>query len=509
MVFCLKREKKILMLRHKIKSVILKKNTLKQQAYSKLVTAQPQWILFERMEYADKLYNKPRPINFIEQQLNHQQRSQNLIELTAADFSETSLLNAIQSLKELGGEIRLPAGTLELQNTLKLTQGIFLKGVSGQTNLVFKQSDYGIIIQGSVDKPIEQVSISNIRISHQGEHKFCAALFASHAQALHLENIEIISPRAVGVLFADKVYQAKLINCCVQYAGLVGFMFIRDVNETLMQNCTAEYCQQSGVFLTDLKLPEHIDAMDFTAQLHHTDHVIGNFAPFSPDDPTPYRTDMIDCVFSHNRKMGITTDGVAYLSVKNTLIAHNDCEGITIDNGAWGCIIQNCHIYNNGWRGLQHEVELGIDFVSEMGLMDDGSSKAKLPGISLDNAAYTRVENNHIECNWGDGLKFVRAAYASTVANNLIENNNRGVNDRFHYFGILVGVAERQHPEQHDFASCNNRISDNTILGSHFAGIHLMVNVTGNVIEKNHIQGATFEPIEVHAKSGNLINSNI
>ncbi|OQK16698.1 hypothetical protein AU255_01975 [Methyloprofundus sedimenti] len=497
------------MIRSKIKSVILKKNRLKQQTYSELVYAQPKWKLFARMDYADKFYNQPRPIDFVKQQIIHQQRSQNVIELKAADFNESNLLNAIQSLKEQGGEVRLPAATLELRNALNLTPGICLTGVAGRTELIFKQSDYGIIIQGAADKPAGQVSLCNIRIFHQGEHKFCAALLATHTQALHLENIEIISPRGVGVLLADKVYQTKLINCRVQYAGLVGFMFIRDVHETLMQNCTAEYCQQSGVFLTDLKLPEHIDALDFAAQLHHTDHVIGNFAPFAPEDPSPYRTDIIACVFSHNRKMGITTDGVAYLSVKNTVIAHNDCEGITIDNGSWGCIIQNCHIYNNGWRGLQHEVELGIDFVSEMGLMDDGSSKAKLPGISLDNAAYTRVENNHIECNWGDGVKFVRAAYASTIANNLIENNNRGVNDRFHYFGILVGVAERQHPEQYDFASCNNRITANVILGAHFAGIHLTDKVTGNIIEKNRVKGATFESIEVHALSGNLVSTDI
>jgi hypothetical protein len=102
------------------------------------------------------------------------------------------------------------------------------------------------------------------------------------------------NPKAVGFLFADKVYQSKLINCRVHHAGLVGFMFIRDVNETLMQQCTAEYCQQSGVFLADLKLPEHIAPMDFEAQLHHTDHVIGNFGPFAVDDLSPYRTDMID-----------------------------------------------------------------------------------------------------------------------------------------------------------------------------------------------------------------------
>lgn len=76
-----------------------------------------------------------------------------------------------------------------------------------------------------------------------------------------------------------------------------------------------------------------------------------------------------------------------------------------------------------------------------MGRMDDGSSKAKLPGVSLDNAAYCRVENNSIEGNWGDGVKFVRSVYACTVARNIIANNNRGVNDRFHYFGVLVGVT--------------------------------------------------------------------
>lgn len=496
------------MLRHKIRSLALKPNILKQQASARLELAQPQWILFERMQYADKRYNRPKKIDFVQQQASYKQCRQTVIEIASEDFTENHLISVIESLAESGGEIRLPARNLILENPLNLTQGICLTGVLGRTELIFKHCDYGINIQGTADKPLALIRLQNFKIYHEGEHKFCGALFATHTNGLYLENIEIISPRAVGFLLADNVIQSKLINCRVHYAGLVGFMFIRDVNETLMQGCMAEYCQQSGVFLTDLKLPEHIDPLDFPAQLHHTDHVIGNFGPFAVEDPSPYRTDMIDCVFSHNRKMGITTDGVAYLSVQNCVIAHNDCEGITIDNGAWGCLIQNCHIYNNGWRGLQHEVELGIDFVNEMGLMADGSSKAKLPGISLDNAAYTRVEHNHIECNWGDGVKLVRAAYGSSIANNLIENNNRGVNDRFHYFGVLVGVAERQHADQHDFASCNNRISENIILGEHFAGIHLMAMVTGNIVEKNQISGAKFESIEVHARSGNVLIDN-
>ena len=50
-----------------------------------------------------------------------------------------------------------------------------------------------------------------------------------------------------------------------------------------------------------------------------------------------------------------------------------------------------------------------------------------------------------------------------TVAGNIIADNNRGINDRFHFFGVLVGVAKRQHLDQSDFPSCNNRIIENDI----------------------------------------------
>jgi parallel beta-helix repeat protein len=493
---------KLKILLKRIKSEIL----TSKLSTSELVLAQPEWALFERMEHADKLNNQPSRINSVHQQKQPEVvHRQTIIEINNDDFNESTLTSAITSLKSSGGEIHLPAGQLILENTLDLTQGICLRGIHGRTELIFRGCDYGIRIQGSAGNRLEGVEIHNIRLYHQGDNRFCAAIFATHTRALHIENVDINSPRAVGLLLADKVCQTKLIGCRVKHAGLVGFMFIRDVNETLMKGCIAEYCQQSGVFLTDLKLTDNINLLDFSAQLDHTHQVIGNFAPFAFDDPSPYRTDITDCVFSHNRKMGITTDGVAYLRVLKSVIAHNDCEGITIDNGSWGCSIQNCHIFNNGWRGLQNTDELNDDYVDEMGLMEDGSSKAKLPGISLDNAAYTRVENNHIESNWGDGIKLVRAAYESTITGNLIENNNRGINDRFHFFGILVGVAERQHCNQYDFASCNNYISTNTILGEHHAGIHLMANVTGNIVEKNRIIGAKALALEIHAYSGNIV----
>jgi len=427
--------------------------------------------------------------------------------IPSEDFTAARLISEIAALPESGGEVHLPPGRIEFAVALRLRSGIRLVGVKGATELIFKDLDYGIVISGA-GAEITGVRIENIRIRHEGPHKFCAAVFATNASDLLFSDIEIIAPRAVGFLLSDGVYRARFERCSVYRAGLVGFMMIRDVQDTILDSCIAEECQQSGVFLTDIKLPAGMDPLDFDAQIHHTNSIIGNFGPFAPEDPSPCRTTFMNCTFRRNRKMGITTDGVGYLRVVNCIIAENDCEGITIDNGSWGCQIQNCHIYGNGWRGLQQETELDGDFVAEFGLMEDGSSKAKLPGVSLDNAAYTRIENNCIEGNWGDGVKFVRSVYSCAVARNIIADNNRGINNFSHYFGVLVAVAPRQHPEQCDFPSCYNRIVENDILGSHFAGVHLIHGTKGNLVRDNRIVGATFASVEDHTTAGNSVRNN-
>lgn len=423
------------------------------------------------------------------------------------DFNSTHLFAELAKLSGSGGELYLPAGRIELNKELKLHPGVRIIGVLGATELVFKDTLFGLTIMGG-ETFAAGVRVENLRIRHEGPHKFCAAVFVTRATDLFFSDVEIIAPRAIGFLFSDDVHRVRLDRCAVYNAGLVGFMMVRNVRDTVLQSCIAEGCEQSGVFLTDLKLPQGMDPLDFDAQIQYTNEVIGHFGPFAPEDPSPYRNALISGSFCGNRKMGVTTDGVGYLRVVGCNISDNDCEGIAIDNGSWGYQIQNCHIRGNGWRGRQHAVELGHDFVKEMGLMDDGSSKAKLPGVSLDNAVYSRIENNCIEGNWGDGVKFVRAVHSCTVAGNIIADNNRGINDRFHFFGVLAGVAKRQHSGQSDFPSCNNRIIENDILGPHFAGVHLMPGTTGNLVRGNRIIGPTFTAIENHTSGSNIVYSN-
>ncbi len=456
---------------------------------------QAQWLLFERIRFHGNIegnlrqhrsawFQKPSilPIKYIK------------------ELNVEILLNTISELSESGGEIYLPQGRLELKETLNLPSNISLIG--NQTDFIFHNVRFGITLIGKKEQPLHNVTLENLKIFHTGITQFSAAIFISQSTDIQLKNINVIAPQMTGFLLADGVRRALFNQCNVTLAGLGGFMLVRDVTDCIFEQCKAEHCQQSGIFLTDLKLPEHLDPLDFDAQLHYTSEIIGNFAPFAPTDLTPVRNTLNNCVFRGNRKMGITTDGVGFLRVINCIIAENDCEGITIDNGAWGCQIQNCHIYKNGWRGLQHDLELNQDFVQEMGLLPDGSSKAKLPGVSLDNAAYIRVENNIIEGNWGDGVKFVRAGYHCNIENNLIIDNNRGMNDRFHFFGVLIAVAARQHPEQFDFPSCYNVVKNNEILGLHYSGIHLLPNTIGNEIKYNKINGFHCLAVEDHSEIG-------
>lgn len=466
---------------------------------------QPDWALFARMRWA----TESNPLHYKQMEGHqiplHQRR---IVRLRENEFTQLRLQQTIDSMSVYGGEIHLPAGRLSLHGSLRLSSHIRICGVPGLTEMVFENSPYGFHIEGSAEHPVHHVSLQHLRVRHIGEHNFSAAIFATHARELDFSDIEILAPKAVGLLLADQVHQSRFSRCRVFASGLAGIMIVRDVSDCVFNDCVAEHCLQSGIFLTDLKLPADIAPTDFIAQLDYTNRIIGNFGPFKGNDPCPCRIDLINCTFRGNRKMGTTTDGVGELRVINCVIAENDCEGITLDNGTWNCLVQQCHIYANGWRGRQDMEELGVDFVEEMGLLEDGSSKAKLPGVSLDNAAYCRVEHNLIEGNWGDGVKFVRAVYACTIASNLISHNNRGNNELFHFFGVLVGVAARQHPEQDDFPSCHNKIQHNDIIGSHYSGVHLLPGTHGNWIDQNRLIGVLHEPIEDHAGFANHLHAN-
>lgn len=413
--------------------------------------------------------------------------------LSLQEFMTADLQKELDALSGAGGTLCLPAGERNLNATLHIPSGVCVIGVPGQTALSFRAVPYGLSLCGRADKPLRGVRVEHLIVRHRERPSaFTAACFLAHAQDVVCREVEVVDAEGVGFFLADGARRVELDACRVYRAGVEGFLFLRSVSEVRMRQCVAQGCSQSGMLLADWRLLPEMDPLDFNAQAHHAGSVVG----FSADDPGPVRIDIEQCTFRGNRKMGICTDGAGLMRVVQCVIADNQCEGMTLDNGAWCCLVQQCHIYGNGRRGLQHAGELQEDFVEESGLLEDRTSRVKLPGVSMDNAAYCTVSNNLIENNYGDGVKFVRSAYRCVVAHNSILSNNVGFSENHPHYGVHLDYHPQQRPGQVTFPAFCITVAFNTIRGPHCAGINLSRGCTGNEIHANHIEGALWRPID-------------
>ena len=141
--------------------------------------------------------------------------------------------------------------------------------------------------------------------------------------------------------------------------------------------------------------------------------------------------------------------------------------------------------------------------------LEDGSSTAKLPGISIDNSAYNIVMENMVSDNAGSGIKMVRSAYRNLILSNLVSDNNRGKNEAFHGFGIEFGHASD--PDEPviglDFtADYENIAARNVISGGHYAGIFLAEGSYCNDLIDNVVMDSEFYSVENHS---HLYNSSV
>lgn len=403
-----------------------------------------------------------------------------------------------------GGKAYLPAGCFSHNETIYIPSGTQLIGHETGTELCFAGASYGLMIgREHPDCRTERVRIARLRLRHTGPlQAFAAAIFACHAHHIIIEDITIIEPSRVGVFLADRVLHAYLRNVQVYHAGLDGFGLLRGVQNIEMENCRACRGQQSGILLADWPLVEHIADRDYSEQARCSG--IG----FKGGDPFPLSITMRNCEFSLNRKMGVCTDGAGRLTIQQCRVTGNECEGITLDNGTWCASVLNCLISGNGRRGSQDELELIADQVHGDGLLEDGTSPIKLPGISMDNAAYCRIEHCLVENNYGDGIKFVRAGYKAIIQHCRIWSNNRGGSTGHPHFGVRVGSDRRGWPDQFDFPTHAVHILYNYILGGHSCGIMLNHGVSHNHLLYNSIYLQREEPIRDLSRRSNHIANN-
>ena len=215
---------------------------------------------------------------------------------------------------------------------------------------------------------------------------------------------------------------------------------------------------------------------------------------------------------AQNHSSGIYSES-GYLNyyVENT-IYKNEKEGMCLDYGSFGNYITGCEIRQNGGRNRMSDEDLEADFILDQGRMADGSSPAKLPGISLDNTAYNTIYGNIVRDNYGSGIKAVRSAFSNTILCNQIIDNNRGASDAFHFFGIELStdLNADEAVQGLDFTPCyENIIARNTISGGHYAGVFMGEDAFMNDIFDNTFMDCTDWAMESLSEKYNSTLNNM
>ena len=246
------------------------------------------------------------------------------------------------------------------------------------------------------------------------------------------------------------------------------------------------------------------------------------YAPFGPDLHFPAEQRLLtmlkaphDVVLRDNRVIdnnssGVYCDGPYRVYIIENRIVGNDKEGMCLDYGTIATYVAQNDIQYNGNRARQTDDDLKMDFVLDHGRMEDGSANAKLPGISIDNAASNIVYDNRISNNYGSGVKMVRTAIRNIICTNQVMGNDAGENDRFHFFGIEIGNAPGDVEASNlDFTpGYENMVCRNMITGKHYAGIFLDRDSYINDIFDNGIMDATFWSIEsISEKFNSCVNN--
>jgi hypothetical protein len=212
-----------------------------------------------------------------------------------------------------------------------------------------------------------------------------------------------------------------------------------------------------------------------------------------------------------NLASGVYSDG----SIRNTVIGNrierNSKEGMCLDNGSAADIVAYNLFQGNGQRWGKSDADLKRDFVFNFGRLPDGTSPAKVPAISIDNAAFNEIMFNEINRNYGGGVKMVRTGFYNMVGINTITDNNEGQSEKFHFFGVELGAARSDAPSAElDFtASHGNQIFGNAIRGTHYAGIFFADGSEDNVIFDNSIFGATNWAMESVRRQTNMTINNL
>lgn len=428
--------------------------------------------------------------------------------------------------------------TMQKENTFS-DKISFTGSTASQLNTLIAQStDAYITIESStvrMDEPISMKSgialdAAGVTFTGSTDDRVAQAVIAEDCTNFALYNLNLTAGCYEYGIYIIRSNTFTIENCTISNALYKGLVMMGENKNFTIRNNTVSYNGNGAVFLNGNisngiiagnDVVDNYGTRNLTAGIVMTSMEIDDYYTayneFKDEHlynllDTPHDIVLYQNNVKHNNSSGIYSDGAYQIYIVENIIYQNDKEGMCLDYGTFGAYVSNNIVKENGGRLRQSDEDLEADFVTTFGRLSDGSSPAKLPGISIDNSAYNTIVNNNVTQNYGSGLKMVRSAYRNIIMENSVSDNNKGKSDDFHFFGIEIGHEST--PDEPvkglDFtASYENIVCRNIVTGSNYAGVFLAVESYCNDVFDNTILGSEWYAIECHSNMFNSMPNNI
>lgn len=395
--------------------------------------------------------------------------------------------------------ITIESSTVRMDEPISMKSGIALDAAG----VTFTGSTDDRVAQAVIAEDCTNFALYNLNLT-VGCYEY--GIYIIRSNTFTIENCTISNALYKGLVMMGENKNFTIRNNTVSYNGNGAVFLNGNISNGIIagndvvdnygtRNLTA------GIVMTSMEIDDY-----YTAYNEFKDEHLYNLLD-TPHDIVLYQNNV-----KHNNSSGIYSDGAYQIYIVENIIYQNDKEGMCLDYGTFGAYVSNNIVKENGGRLRQSDEDLEADFVTTFGRLSDGSSPAKLPGISIDNSAYNTIVNNNVTQNYGSGVKMVRSAYRNIIMENSVSDNNKGKSDDFHFFGIEIGHEST--PDEPvkglDFtASYENIVCRNIVTGSNYAGVFLAVESYCNDVFDNTILGSEWYAIECHSNMFNSMPNNI
>ncbi len=360
-----------------------------------------------------------------------------------------------------------------------------------------------------LDKAVHIVELENVALKNftlEQENMYNWGIFVVRSTGISIEDTVLNNAKYKALVVLGQNKYLDISRCSIDNSGNGSVILNGDISRVIFEDNTITNTQgtpnfSAAVVITSIPIPDYDTAYNPYVE-----------EPICDRYDSPHDMVLLSNYIYKSNSSGFYSDG-SYCNyfIDNTLYL-NDKEGMCLDAGSFGNYVSGNTIKQNGGRRRQTLADLENDFVQDFGTLSDGSSPAKLPGLSIDNSAYNIVMNNYICDNYGSGVKMVRVGVRNIISDNIIANNNRGQSEQFHFFGVELGYAAKPDYEtvMLDFAACyENIICRNIITGEHYAGIFIAEECYINDFYDNVIMDAVFWSMESLSERFNATSNNM